>query len=264
MKRVSVCPHCGAPMYRDVCEYCQMPAVSPTAPVKKQNYVWLWGVLVAVVLVICVLSAAVLCYYIKGNAYRRTWMVRSTASGTSENDAAVLEKMQENGVFSSGTYLVGEEIPAGEYAVISESGEADHLFYAGVYADQEKEQEISGEWHEYSAIVQLEEGTYFSFSWANCYDMTKNTIPNDPTKHPGMFCVGRDIEPGTYTICPYEKENHDLYPTYAVYTSLGSVAPVIAESGSLYDPSDSTLLDAVTLTLEEGQYLKLSQCIVAE
>ena len=105
MKRFCVCPHCGAPMYRDVCEYCQMPAVSPTAPVKKRNYVWLWGVLVAVVLVICVLSAAVLCYYIKGNAYRRTWMVRSTASGTSENDAAVLEKMQENGVFSSGTYL---------------------------------------------------------------------------------------------------------------------------------------------------------------
>ena len=95
-------------------------------------------------------------------------------------NASLLEKMQESGVFSSGTYLVGEEIPAGEYAVISESGEADHLFYAGVYADQEKEQEISGEWHEYSAIVQLEEGTYFSFSWANCYDMTKNTIPNDP------------------------------------------------------------------------------------
>ena len=52
--------------------------------------------------------------------------------------------------------------------------------------------------------------------------------------------------------------------TQYVYTSLGSVAPVIAESGSLYDPSDSTLLDAVTLTLEEGQYLELSQCIVAE
>ena len=75
-------------------------------------------------------------YYIKGNAYRRTWAVQSTSSGTSENDAAVLEKMQESGVFSSGTYLVGEEIPAGEYVVISESGEADHIFYVGVYADR--------------------------------------------------------------------------------------------------------------------------------
>ena len=61
--------------------------------------------------------------------------------------------------------------------------------------------------------MQLEEGTYFSFSWANCYDVTKKNVPNDPTKHPGMFCVGRDIDPGPYTIVPYPDDPHELPPT---------------------------------------------------
>lgn len=167
-------------------------------------------------------------------------------------------------MFPSGTYLVGEEIPAGEYILVSESSETDHLFYAGIYADREKEQEISGGWNEFSVVMQLEEGTYLSFSWANCYDVTKKNVPNDPTKHPGMFCVGRDIDPGTYTIVPYPDEPHELHPTYAVYTELGSVAPMIAESGSLYNPANSKVLDSAEVTLEEGQYLNLSECMIAE
>ena len=173
-------------------------------------------------------------------------------------------EMQESGVFSSGTYLVGEEIPAGEYVLISESPDANHRFYAGIYADREEEQKISGDWNEFSTIVQLEEGTYFSFSWSTCYDVTKKDVPNDPTKHPGMFCVGRDIEPGTYTIVPYLDEPHDPHPSYAVYTELGSVAPMTAASGILYDPSNSKLLDGVEVTLEEGQYLDLAECVIAK
>ena len=232
-----VCPHCGAPMYHKVCEYCGMPAKQPTASAgtKSRKFVWLAIALAAAVLlgVVGVTSVAV-------------------------------KKRQDSGVFPSGTYLVGAEIPAGEYILVSESSETDHLFYAGIYADREKEQEISGGWNEFSVIVQLEEGTYFSFSWANCYDVTKKNVPNDPTKHPGMFCVGRDIDPGTYTIVPYPDEPHELHPTYAVYTELGSVAPMIAESGSLYNPANSKVLDSAEVTLEEGQYLNLSECMIAE
>ena len=54
------------------------------------------------------------------------------------------------------------------------------------------------------------------------------------------------------------------YPLYGVYTSLGSVAPVIVESGCLYDTSTGTVVDSVPITLKEGQYLKLYQCIIAE
>ena len=177
MKRV--CPHCGAPMYRNVCEYCQMPVENNVpVPAKRRKHVWLWCILAAVILVAGAVIAAI-----------RMGYMEDASPKIVENDAVVLEKMQESGVFSAGTYLVGEEIPAGEYVVVSDPEETDHLFYAGIYADREKEQELSEGWHEYSAIVQLEEGTYFSFSWANCYDITKNNVPNDPTKHSGMFCV---------------------------------------------------------------------------
>ena len=257
-----VCPHCGAPMYHKVCEYCGMPAKQPTASAgtKSRKFVWLAIALAAAVLlgVVGVTSVAV------KRIHSGVSTVLVGKSENSTNDAAALKKMQESGVFPSGTYLVGEEIPAGEYILVSEYSETDHLFYAGIYADREKEQEISGGWNEFSVIMQLEEGTYFSFSWANCYDVTKKNVPNDPTKHPGMFCVGRDIDPGTYTIVPYPDEPHELHPTYAVYTELGSVAPMIAESGSLYNPANSKVLDSAEVTLEEGQYLNLSECMIAE
>lgn len=260
MKRV--CPHCGAPMYHDICEYCQMPTNSqmPSAGTKSHKFVWLAIALAAVALLgtVCVVSAAVM------RAHSGVPMVFVNRSGNDTNDAAALDKMQESGVFSSGTYLVGEEIPAGEYVLISESPNANHRFYAGIYADREEEQKISGDWNEFSTIVQLEEGTYFSFSWSTCYDVTKKDVPNDPTKHPGMFCVGRDIEPGTYTIVPYLDEPHDPHPSYAVYTELGSVAPMTAASGIVYDPSNSKLLDGVEVTLEEGQYLDLAECVIAK
>ena len=238
-----VCPHCGAPMYHKVCEYCGMPAKQPTASAgtKSRKFVWLAIALAAAVLlgVVGVTSVAV------KRIHSGVSTVLAGKSENSTNDAAALKKMQDSGVFPSGTYLVGEEIPAGEYILVSESSETDHLFYAGIYADREKEQEISGGWNEFSVIVQLEEGTYFSFSWANCYDVTKKNVPNAPTK-------------------PYPDEPHELHPTYAVYTELGSVAPMIAESGSLYNPANSKVLDSAEVTLEEGQYLNLSECMIAE
>lgn len=260
MKRV--CPHCGAPMYHDICEYCQMPTnpQMPSAGTKSHKFVWL-----AIALAVIVFFGTVCAVYAAVRRIRPSVpMAFANRTENSTNDAAALDKMQESGVFSSGTYLVGEEIPAGEYVLVSASSSGDYLFYTGVYADREKEQEISGGWNEYSAIVQLEEGTYFDFSWANCYDVTKNTVPNDPMKRPGMFYVGRDIAPGSYCIVPYSDENSSPYPSYEIYTALGSVAPVIAESGSLHDLSSGELLDAVTVTLKEGQYLKLTECIIQE
>ncbi|MGN1402892.1 MAG: hypothetical protein ACI4XB_01065 [Ruminococcus sp.] len=272
MKRV--CPHCGAPMYHNVCEYCKMPAAVSESRVRIQTKnrnshmklcLILLLVFAVVILGVGATGVAVLRLRTNSNSPSITSnAVLDAHAEVSENDTTALEKMQESGVFTSGTYLVGEEIPAGEYVLVSESSNPDHLFYAGIYADREEEQELSGNWHEYSAIVQLEEGTYFHFSWAICYDVTKNTVLNDPTNHPGMFCVGCDIEPGTYTICPYEGETHNVYPTYAIYTELGSVAPVIAESGSLYDPSTSEIVESVTVTVEEGQYLYLKECVIQE
>ena len=150
-----VCPHCGAPMYHKVCEYCGMPAKQPTASAgtKSRKFVWLAIALAAAVLlgVVGVTSVAV------KRIHSGVSTVLAGKSENSTNDAAALKKMQDSGVFPSGTYLVGEEIPAGEYILVSESSETDHLFYAGIYADREKEQEISGGWNEFSVIVQLEE-----------------------------------------------------------------------------------------------------------
>ena len=105
-----VCPHCGAPMYHDVCEYCGVPAKQPpSAGIKRRKFLWLAIALAAVVLVgtVCVVSAAVM------RAHSGVPMVFVNRSGNDTNDAEALDKMQESGVFSCVSYLVGDEIPAG-------------------------------------------------------------------------------------------------------------------------------------------------------
>ncbi len=112
-----VCPHCGAPLYHKVCEYCGMPAKQPTASAgtKSRKFVWLAIALAAAVLlgVVGVTSVAV------KRIHSGVSTVLAGKSENSTNDAAALKKMQDSGVFPSGTYLVGEEIPAGEYILVS-------------------------------------------------------------------------------------------------------------------------------------------------
>lgn len=95
-----VCPHCGAPMYHKVCEYCGMPAKQPTASAgtKSRKFVWLAIALAAAVLlgVVGVTSVAV------KRIHSGVSTVLAGKSENSTNDAAALKKMQDSGVFLRG------------------------------------------------------------------------------------------------------------------------------------------------------------------
>ena len=90
-----VCPHCGAPMYHKVCEYCGMPAKQPTASAgtKSRKFVWLAIALAAAVLlgVVGVTSVAV------KRIHSGVSTVLAGKSENSTNDAAALKKMQDSG-----------------------------------------------------------------------------------------------------------------------------------------------------------------------
>lgn len=169
---------------------------------------------------------------------------------------SVLEKMQETGVFTPGTYEVGTEIPAGEYILIANTTHNNPEATYTLYADSAKKEKLSGDWYQYSRIVLLEEGTYFDFSWATCYDLSKNTVPNDPFAHSGMFCVGRDIEPGTYKMVPLMLDEYYYSSEYAVLTKLGTIAPIIKTSGSFKKDG------SVEIELEEGDYFYMKDAVL--
>ncbi len=262
MKRT--CEHCGAPVTGKVCTYCHMPIQSQHKKMTgRKSRLWLC---IGAIIVVGMIALTAVVFYSRGwiqqlATLRAGLNARQTSESasiyipewdTEQNATASTYDLQQKGIYPSGTYLVGTDIPAGEYLLVSSVGDEYRHFYAGVYTapDCENDSEISGGFYSYSAIVLLEEGTYFEFSWAICYDRTKNNVPNDPFEHPGMFQVGVDIDPGTYVLTPWED-----YASYQIYTELGTVAPILSDSNRVESQAE--------ITLEEGEYLYLADCVIA-
>ncbi len=161
--------------------------------------------------------------------------------------------MRDKGIYTGDIFSVGDDIPAGEYLVISD-GKAGDSFYCGVYSDKSASDssKIYGDWNQNCTYVVLEEGQYIKASWAVIYDLLKNDIRLDPFSNGGMYKTGRDIEAGTYTIVSDDSGNSG---SYSVYYSINSVAPAAKSSGHI-----SSADDEKTITLSDGEYIKMRYC----
>lgn len=168
---------------------------------------------------------------------------------------SAIEIYQESGAFPDGTYAIGTEMPEGIY--LFQALETGHGVQ-GVYADPECSTQISAAYVHFdgSRIVEIKGNGYVDYSWCMAYDLSKHPeLVNDPRKGSGMFVVGRDIEPGTYTLIPDEGEYGD-YAEWKIYSSINAVAPIIISSGSAMREDD------MTITLNEGEYLETTYCRV--
>lgn len=161
---------------------------------------------------------------------------------------------QEKGVYQSGDYEVGKDIPAGTYIILSDGlGYGD--FYAGVYAapSMSDESEIYGGWAKNSRYVIVEEGQYLHFSHAAMYDPELVDITLDPFTRSGMFLVGRDLEPGTYTVVPDNDQYDGTFQVFYGLTSAGMIGGDYHYVG---------LDGEEEVTLSEGEFIQTDFCIL--
>lgn len=171
-----------------------------------------------------------------------------------------IEIFQENGIFPSGEYILGEEMPEGLYLF-----KADQTGHGveGVYADPDENKQISAAYVHFdgSRVAELKGKGYVHFSWCTAYDLSKHPeIVNDPFTSSGMFIVGRDIQPGEYQLIPDEGE-YGGYAEWHIYSSINCIAPVERASGYCADGDD---IGKNTITLKEGEFLETQFCKVAE
>ncbi len=191
-----LCRHCRMEIPQDakVCPYCH----------KKQKGKGKWialGIVVAVILLAAV-----------GGAGKHTAQDSGAQSGASapqeEMPAASQVVPQETAQptptpteepaetrYESGMYLVGTDIPAGEYAVFAERS----LGYMEVDSDSSGNFDaiLCNENFSYNTIVTLEEGRYFSMTGAYAVPLEEAQISTDGN---GMFKVGVHIPAGEYKI----------------------------------------------------------------
>ncbi|MBR4100914.1 MAG: hypothetical protein IKK51_03420 [Oscillospiraceae bacterium] len=236
------CIYCGTKWKEgDVCPNCGRPADSQDQkPARdgdgKSGTVWI--VLVLVIGLVLFLQMA--SYELPGLLYD---MKREKS----------LASQREMGIFESGSYEIGKDIPAGEYAAVLSDDAPTEVFHLYVYASAiapSDSELMSDVFHECRLLV-LEEGQYIELIHATLYDMEKNAHPLDPFSSSGMYKVGRDLEPGTYTVEGTRTEWSGVYWIYSGYDY---------DKNNAYESGIVKKDEKVQVELHEGEYIEMRDC----
>lgn len=164
------------------------------------------------------------------------------SNSQSENDSENTEK------YESGTYKVGDDIPVGEYALFGRHGyftvESDILYdKLGIMF----ENIISNDYFCNNSIITVEEGQYLTID--DCYAVP-SSLANIDISEEGFFRVGIDIPAGEYKI-----EQLDTNASYTIYSD--NVA------GSMNIISEGDVAGRINIKVNDGEYLKLDECKIA-
>ncbi|MDE5772695.1 MAG: hypothetical protein K2I06_13925 [Ruminococcus sp.] len=299
---MTICEHCGAHVFGEICEYCDMPVNNKSAPPKiiykseksestismpviKHRKKFLRTIL-AGAFAVCSVNFIVMAV-LANNGSKRSHIQspaeyaiveynnynehhESHHNEETADERPVYDKnksFKENGIFPSGTYQIGVDIPEGIYIFIPELSNGHGV--QGVYSDPSCSNQISSAYVHFdgSRIAEISGNGYLDFSWANAYNLDMHPeIVNDPHTTDGMFIVGRDIEAGTYHLeSPSEifgdmSDNAEWY----IYSSINAVGAVTKESGIL--ESWGGYMENITneITLSDGEFLELRHCIVMD
>lgn len=261
-----ICPSCGGVFEGNTCPYCgrtfETPPEHPETPASQPHPGFAFVVLamMAGVMLLEAIGFLAVGYFAVSNMQSiRTpefpvneWEgnLQTTTANNAEKDTETAWGQPQN-TYESGDYEVGTDIPAGTYVIISEGGD----FYAAVYANKSmsSERKIFGGWHQNNCYVILEEGQYLHFSHSTLYDPEALDMTFSPFTQHGMFLVGRDVMPGTYTLVP---DTEGFGGEYTIYSSITSPGAVVRTSGYFEEN------DTEEITLAEGEYIELRFCVL--
>ena len=258
-----MCEVCGTiqPAVNKFCIHCGEDLKKEKAKVNaSQN-----GAAKKIVPIICVILAAVavLAGYVVAKGAKEA--ERKTDVGDLPKFSLPEEKIPEiteavdenNGIYPMGKYEVGVDIPVGEYLLLTNRlAENGNSFNELAVLELTYRYEVLYDsWFQYCRYVNLKEGMKIDTSWCDMYDLSIHKPEINPFEHSGMFKVGVDVPSGTYMVkscgddsfnyC-YVIENLDDYGVYSY-------------SCELFD--DDEVLE---VTLEDGQYIDLMGCVLAE
>lgn len=283
---MKICEHCGARVYGDICEYCDMP-VKNTAPEIKyksgkpliiHKKTFLRAVIAGAA---SVFAVSMVTLFVSVNHHNsRTYIQNPATEHNMEynNDGYLLEEaipvydeerpvydpneiLSETGIFPEGTYQIGVDIPEGLYLFVPDM--ADGRGVEGVYSDPECENQISSAYVHFdgSRIAELSGNGYVEFSWATAYNLDMHPeIVNDPFSHDGMFIVGRDIPAGTYNLIPYGEFGE--YGEWYIYSCINAVGAVPKSSGVINEGDGYNDNVVSKITLNDGEIFELRDCVI--
>ena len=147
--------------------------------------------------------------------------------------------------YGAGSYVVGVDIPAGEYAVFADGPEEGNPYRTcsfTLYKSDSDEKLIGTFRFENHGLVSLYNGQHLVLTSGYAVPAGNAGLTLAPY---GMYLAGRDMEPGRYRISPLTADGG----YYALYRDVRYY----------YDYQDDyrRFLEPVEITVAEGQYLEL-------
>ena len=147
--------------------------------------------------------------------------------------------------YGESTYRVGSTIPAGQYALFTTSTISGY-FQISSDSTGSLMSTVANDIFDYNSIITVKKGQYLKL--VRCKAVPISFAKISPNVNGGMYRVGIDIKPGEYML----ESTSSIMGYYEVSSS---------DSHSLYDIiSNDNFNGNAYVTVENGQYLKLSRC----
>lgn len=162
----------------------------------------------------------------------------------------------EQAGFISGMYKVGQDMPAGEYKLFATDGLAGVSYFEIAKDSSNSLDSIIANDNFFSfSYVTVSEGEYFKFTDARAVpaDQAERSSPVDGRYGSGMYKVGVDIPAGEYKVLPEEDSTLGFGYVEVTKTSRHTLDDILF---------NDNFEDQRYITLENGQYLKLSEAYI--
>lgn len=166
--------------------------------------------------------------------------------GTATPSALVPAYVSPDGTYGKGMYLVGKDMPAGEYLITDSK-----TSYMAVYSNSTDQMGsiVTNENFKNRYYVTVFDGQYLEIDGTAVPSVAAPAaVPINNMYPEGMYLVGKDIPEGTYQLVPE--------PGASAYYSIESNST--GQMGSIVD--NDIFKTPIAVSLKTGQYINLSRC----
>ena len=168
------------------------------------------------------------------------------------NQQQTAQSEQEPTVYQSGTYLAGEDIEPGVYFVSSSN--SNSYVQVSTTMPANIDSIIMNDNFSTYRYVQVEKGEYITLENASMTpaDESHASAASDGNYYDGMYHIGTDIQAGTYEFTSTETD-----PAYV---------EILKDASGTFDSiiTNASFTGTQTFLLEEGQYEKITRCVITE
>lgn len=151
--------------------------------------------------------------------------------------------------YQPGTYQAGVSIPAGEYVLLTQDQASSGYYIISTGTGEDKDW-VDYCHFDYNAIIRLEDGQELSLQ--NCTASPIDEVPEIDHFYGGMYKIGYHIPAGTYRLKSTDSSSY-------------GIGYILSYPSDNYDVVLDYMYveDTAAITVEDGQYLQLLDCILA-